>query len=209
MRAPARHRNDYLRPKSDYVIAIAIDLSGSFSQLMAEDGKAYEFALRVVDRYYRDRVGTNDTLIISQISGNQRALLWHGKPLDLRRQFPSAASFRDFLLERSNPGGSLVNEAFAQTLDYLVREPNVSSGRAKSALFVLSDMLDNSPERAESLQKVRDSLADYGRLGGVVGLYYVDMYYVPSWQQTLQQAGLREYHVESEIVGSPVLPSFD
>ena len=55
------------------VVVVGIDLSGSFLELMAEQGKAWEFLLRVIDRYLRG--GANEKLILVQLSGNTRALI--------------------------------------------------------------------------------------------------------------------------------------
>src|SRR5665213_2803801 len=140
--------------ENDYVLAVLIDLSGSFSREFAERGKAHSFLLRIVDTYFRDRIGTNDQIIIAQISAADRSLLWQGTPLELRREFPSAAKFRDFLLSKADPTGSLVHDALTQTCDYVMSQPSVASGRAKSAVFVLSDMEDNGPEPGESKERV-------------------------------------------------------
>ena len=40
---------------SKQVVMIVMDLSGSFTSKMAEDGEAYEFAIHVIDRYFRRR----------------------------------------------------------------------------------------------------------------------------------------------------------
>ena len=86
---------------AEYVLGVVIDLSGSFSDLMAEKGQAHAFLLQVIDAYFRDRIGSQDKLIIAQISGNERALLWEGKPLQLRRDFPTPESFRNMLRMKS------------------------------------------------------------------------------------------------------------
>lgn len=195
--------------ESEYVLTILLDLSGSFAHLMAEDGKGYDFALIVMGRYFRDRTGTRDKIIIAQVSGTERALLWEGTPLELRREFPSAAAFRDFLLSKADPGGSLVHAGLANTVEYLTSDPRVASGEAKSALFVLSDMLDNDPESKESEDRAVRALAEYGQKGGVVGLYYVDQSLVAHWRQILSDAQIPDYRVECEIVGQPPLPSFE
>ena len=95
----------------EYVLSVIVDLSGSFEDLMAEKGKAYEFLLHVVDRYFRDRIGSQDKLMISQISANERSLLWEGTPLQLRREFPTPEAFRNLLRSKADPVGSRVNDA--------------------------------------------------------------------------------------------------
>src|SRR5258708_19564846 len=93
-----------LAPDEDeHVACVVIDLSGSFEHMMAEDGKAYDFVLQVIDRFFRDRIGTRDKLIIAQVSASDRLLLWHGTPQELRQQFPSPIAFRPFLFQKTTP----------------------------------------------------------------------------------------------------------
>ena len=193
----------------EYVLAVVIDLSGSFAELMADDGKAHDFLLYVLDRYFRDRIGSNDRVLIAQISANGQTLLWEGTPTQLRREFPTPDRFRDFLLAKASPGGSLVHEALADTLEYVMADPSVAAGLAKPAIFVLSDMLDNGHKSPQLKNRVLTDLAKYGQLGGVVGLYFVDERRLFAWRRILQEAGMRECVVESGIVSRPTLPSFE
>lgn len=194
---------------AEHVLSVVVDLSGSFEDLMAEQGKAHAFLLQVIDRYFRDRLGTNDRVIVAQISATERALLWEGTPVQLRREFPTPEAFRDMLRAKANPMGSRVNDAVSSTIEHVMTVPGVASGRTKSAIFVLSDMLENSPNPQESEQRLDSALATYGRRGGVFGIYYCDQLVLPAWRQRLADAGFREFHVESEIVGTPTLPSFE
>ncbi len=195
--------------ETEYVITIVLDLSGSFEQLMAEEGKGYEFAQAVIDKYFRDRIGTHDQLIIAQISAEDRALLWQGTPQELREDFPDAKSFRDFPRKKSNPNGSLVYDAIAKSVDYAMGDFNVANRRAKSAVFVLSDMEDNAPSSVQDKQRLLKVLADYGRVDGVVGFYYVDANLAGEWKRNLRATGIRQWRVESEIVQRPELPNFE
>jgi hypothetical protein len=197
-----------VRDESQYVLIILLDLSGSFHQQMTEGGQAHRFSMQVIDHYFRERIGTNDKLIIAQISGEERALLWEGTPLQLQKDFPSSTAFGEFLRSKANPDASLVYEAIIHTIDYVLSDPSVSSGNAKSAIFVLSDMSDNG-SKPESKQRALQALAAYGESGGVVGLYYVDQLLVPEWRTILRDAGIPEICVESDIVGRPNLPNFE
>jgi len=191
---------------SEFLMMVVVDLSGSFTDLMAEQGKAYDFAMQVIDRYFRDRIGTKDRLILAQISGTDRTLLWEGEPLALRQEYPTADSFRQFLLQKKDPNGSRVHDGLAHAVEYLCAQPNISNRKAKSAIFVLSDMLDNAPNPKESERRLVTAFEDYGHLGGVVGMYYVDQLLVTTWSRHLKGAQLREFCLESEIVGNPRLP---
>lgn len=198
----------FARADDEYRLTIMVDLSGSFADKMADEGHAYRFALQVIDEYFRNRIGFNDTLVIAQISAS-KPLLWEGKPLDLRREFPSAGAFRDFLLQKSDPNGSLVYDGIHTTLEYLLMDPGVRGGRTKSALLVLSDLVDTGPEPGPRARRLKQTLAEYAACGGTVGLYYVDTSLLGIWTKVLSETGVQEFAVESEIVGKPHLPTFE
>ena len=108
---------------NEYVICLTIDLSGSFLSQMAESGKAYDFATRLIDKYYRNKTTTTDKIILCQISGGtDKCLLWEGRIHDLRREFGTASQFRDFLLKHANPNASYVHDGLANVADYLDRK---------------------------------------------------------------------------------------
>lgn len=186
-------------------VAILLDMSGSFAQEMADGGKAFAFTMSVIDRYFRERVGSDDQLTISQISADGRALIWQGTPQSLRREF-TAASFRDLLKSKSNANGSLVHAAMAQTLNHLMDEPAVASGKSKACLLILSDMIETG---GGDEQQAIEAIHRFGSVGGSIGMYFVDQRLVSSWRQVLQSAGLKDCCVESEIVRRPILPNFE
>lgn len=194
---------------SEFLLALVVDLSSSFKQKMAEEGAAYDFTLAVLEKYFRTRSSQKDKLILAQISGTQESLLWEGSPLELRRRFPSAETFRDFLLQNADPNGSEVNAGVANVVDYVAARPRVRSGQTRSAVFVLSDLEDTALDPFEGEQRLMQSLAGFAQSGGAVGLYYVNQTLVADWQQKLQAAGFNDYCVECEIVGQPALPDFD
>jgi hypothetical protein len=193
----------------EYLVTILLDMSGSFQHFMWEDGKAYKFALQVIDKYFRDRIGENDQLVIAQISGVERALLWQGTPQQLRRDFPSASAFRTFLIKKSNPNASFVHEAVARTLDYMVNDPAMASGKTKCGLLVLSDMEDTGEKTEELKKRITTSLKDFGTAGGIVGLYYVNPDLVSKWRNVLRDSEIKSYCVEPDFVSRPELPSFE
>ena len=199
---------EFAEEESDYVLAVVFDLSGSFSDLMANEGKGYEFAVAVLDRYFRNRSGTRDKVVLAQISGTSEPLLWEGSPLQLRQDFPTADSFRQFLLGRADPNGSLAHDGLAKTINYLSADRRVARGKAQSAVFVLSDMLDNSADSAAE-DRLADAIDTYARTDGTIAMYYVNQTLVPHWEQQLRDAGVRKYLVECEIVGRPRLPGFE
>jgi hypothetical protein len=193
---------------ADCLVLIAVDLSGSFAVPMAEQGKAHEFVLRVADTYFRNSIGTNNRIVISQLSGVDRPLLWDGTPVQLRRDFPSAAEFRDFLLKKSNPGGSRIFDGVSDVLDYAVSDPGVRKGKTRAAVFVLSDFIDNLSGK-DSENRLAQSLQAFGKTGGIVGFYFLDHAQVPTWRGHLSRSGIRQWVCESEIVAYPQLPTFE
>ncbi|HVX12084.1 MAG TPA: hypothetical protein VHC22_12960 [Pirellulales bacterium] len=197
--------------EGEYVLTIVLDLSGSFNALMAEDGKAWAFVCQVIEQYFQDRLGHSDKLILAQLSANDRALLWRGTPLELRQDFSSASAFREWLMSKADPYGSLVYEGIVKATEYTLADPILADGKGKAALFILSDMCDTAGEVMQSRDRAVKAIADLVRHDGVVGIYYVDVGLCPIWQQLLHDAGVpaTRSHVEAEIVGRPLLPSFE
>jgi hypothetical protein len=195
----------------EFVLTIAVDMSASFQPLMAEDGKAWAFVCQIIDRYFRDRLGNNDKLILAQLSGNERALLWQGTPLELRQEFPSASAFRDWVMSKADPKSSHVYEGIAQAVEYTRADQVVAGGKGKAAVFVICDMIDNTPDNGAARERAVNALANVGKQGGVLGLYFVDVQLCPLWGQLLRDAGVPEGNVciQADIVGHPALPSFD
>jgi hypothetical protein len=213
--------------ESTFQLTLLFDMSGSFEPLMAQQGKAYEFAMHCFDRYFKSRIGMDDEIIIAKIAGSSRALMWQGTPQQLRQDFPSAAAFREMLtsVERKATidtfqsvkdaqgnvflSGSNVHECIVKTLGYALSEPGIADGRVKSGVFVCSDMLDSSPEPDKTKQEALEALTRFGQAGGVVGLYFVDQTRVGEWRGLLGDAGIKHWRVESEIVSRPILPEFE
>lgn len=194
--------------ETPFIMLLLVDMSGSFEYLMADDGKAYEFTMNLLETHFRDRMGEEDKIIIAQIGGTDRSLIWQGTPMELRKDFAHAAAFRDFLKKKSI-GSSNIHYSITQSVEYLMSERNVQNGKAKTAVFVLSDMMDTDENQEESRKKAIDTLTAYGKIGGCVGFYYVDQLLLPGWRHDLQAAGLKDWRCEGDFVGRPNLPSFD
>jgi hypothetical protein len=192
----------------DCLIFVGIDLSGSFYEFMTKDGQAHKFLMRVIDTYFRNSIGANNRIVIAQLSATQRALLWDGSPVQLRQQFPSSEKFQDFLQRKCNPNGSRIYDGIADGFDYVLSDPAVSDGKTKTAVFVLSDFIDNlSDPKAED--RLARSLTAYAKTKGVIGFYFLEHSRVSGWRQHLRDAGIKQWVCESEIVASPTLPTFD
>ena len=193
----------------DYVCVVAIDLSGSFQHQMAEQGRAYDFLMTLLKKYYDQHSGSADRIVVVQLSGTQRSMLWAGTPRELRMRFPTASAFRDFLNEKADPNGSMIYEGLLSAFTYVASDPRVASGKARSGFFVLSDMMDNHHNREESLQKLLMTMSQYASQGNAIGLYYVDQLELANWKQRLQDAGFKDFCVEPDFVGTPVLPNLE
>lgn len=192
----------------DYICVVAIDLSGSFMPHMT-DGKAYDFLMMLLKRYFDSHAGSNDLIVIAQLSGTKRSLLWEGTPHELRNDFPTAQKFREFLLQKADPHGSVIHEGLKHVVDYVNSEPRVANGKAHSGIFVLSDMDDNAPNRDQTLNDLQTSLAAYAKPTNVIGMYYVDQFAVAGWRQRLSQAGFRDCCVYPEFKGTPPFPNLE
>jgi len=188
---------------------VAIDMSISFVELMAEQGHAYAFLMRVLDQYGQDK--TSDHIIIAQLSGNDRPLLFEGTAQELRNKFPNARAFRDFLISKSNPDASRIADGVSDVLEYVMRDPNVRSGTVKTCCLVLSD-LDNNvvSARGDTSSRFRKALADYKQCGGVLGFYYAsdDAEVVAPWIRGLNESGI-PYQMEAGVRDYPTLPTFN
>jgi hypothetical protein len=199
----------FIESESEYVLAILFDLSISFLEMMAEQGMAFRFALAVLNRYFSDRSGLHDQIILAQISGQEQALLWQGSPIEMRKKFPSPKQFRDFLVQHSDPNQSLVYEGITSCLRHLMTDSRVRQKQVKSALLVVSDMVEFGPDVVGARKKMIEALQDYGKCGGVLGLYYVHSKKAPLWEEWLRtKSGIREFRVESKINEIPDLPNF-
>jgi hypothetical protein len=195
----------------DYILAVVIDLSGSFRDKLTGDGEpAWRFLLRLTDRFRNEQAGAGSRcrVVISQISGRDRAVLWEGSPDALRKRF-NANSFRDFLLARSDASSSRVHDSIADTVDRIAAEPAVARGKARSVVVVLSDLIDNWPDGEASRRRMLASLSAYGRVGGSAGFYWVDDALTAGWQRDLAGCGLRDWVVVSDVRADPPLPNFD
>lgn len=194
----------------DYILLIVVDMSGSYAELMtADNGRAYQFMLRVVDRFFRNSIGSKDKIIIGQISRNSRAVVWDGSPRQLRQEFANPEAFRTFLVKNSDPRGSRVYDSIADGIDHLMGYPGVVTRKTKSAVFIFSDMDDNFPESEKSRAKLQLSLEKYAQASGVMGLYWVDQALVPEWRRNLSLAAFRSFVVEADPVRDPPLPNFE
>lgn len=195
--APVKQRE----PK--YVLAVVIDVSGSFDRQLEE--KAWPFLQKVIRDFYRNRAGEDDLLVIGQISATPVAPLFEGSPRSFAKQFGSASAFRDLLKSRSDPRGSRVHDSVADVARYVAR---YSTDLNQTFLCVLSDFEENFPGPEKSEARLVEALSAYARPTMSVGFYWVDLAYMAKWEGNLRRAGVKNFVVRSAIEADPQLPSF-
>lgn len=192
------------------LLTVVLDLSGSCEQLMsANGGQGYAFTMKLIDHYFRTRMGTDDRLLLVQLSANStHPLLWEGTPLALRKQFPTPQALRSHLLSRADPSGSLVYTGVTRALEHSIARQSAQGAAGKNAVIVLSDLLDSQGDKAEARQML-DAVARYSQGGGAVAFYYVDQTVATYLNQHLQELGVEDYCVETDVVAMPPLPNLD
>jgi len=208
---PERQARPFLQQQKDdqeegYILAIALDCSGSFA---TQDDKAWNFVCNVLDRYMRDRIGSSDQVLIAQLSGDNKPLVWQGTPIQLREDFDSADDFRKMLLKRSDPNGSRIHDGCVEVLSHLMSMPGVQSGKKKCVFLALTDFEDNAGDEVRSRARLVKSLKAFAQMKGNVGFYYVDQRFVQGWRKDLAEAGYPHFVIQSEIVTNPPIPTFE
>lgn len=202
--APPPFRDD----KVEYVLTFVLDLSKKYSQHMGEDARSYNFFQKVSEKFFRQRMGEDDRILISQMSGRERALIWEGKPTSMRRHFPTSLAFNQFLERKSDPSGARVYAALADTFEYLAKRHDVDT-ETMMLTVILSDMIDISDGNTEEDRaRMIDSLRNYRVAGGQLVLYWVDPSKVDEWDEILDEAGFPP-RIWMDFVEDPEIPEFE
>ena len=186
---------------SDYVLLIAV------SEEVTESDHAYQYILMAIDKYFQDRIGTSDQIMIARIEG-VRPLVWKGTPRALRREFPNPESFRKAVLASGKETGSL-NDGLARSLRMVMKTYSVAKGNAKAVTMVMSSMNDPQPSE-ESDAHFIESLVEYWKSGGQIAFYFVDQLRIEEIEEKTLKAGMTEWlPIESDANGYPYLPEFE
>ncbi len=186
----------------DYVLLIAVDRDN-----VEANADVFDFILRVLDRYFHDRIGGHDQVIIAELSGNNRPLIFQGTPQALREKFPDSKAFREYLLAHGTKG-KRINTGIAEALEYLMQTYSVAKGNAESVALILSDMNDDQPGQNESDRRLMNALTTYARKGNL-GFYFCDQIRMADIRQKMEQAGFQFYTLECDAFGRPPLPNFE
>jgi hypothetical protein len=196
------------RKRGDMLVLV-MDTSGSMAEKMFQgDAPAYNFSLRACEKFFRDRMGPDDRIVISQLSANNRPLLWEGSPRSLKRRFKDAKALQEHIAKHSDPCGSRAYAAIADTLDYVCNLPATCDADSRVCILVLSDMLDNSPTQDEDRRRMVDALQRITQRNCGIGFYWVDQSQLSECRQCLVDAGIPEPVIECRIVDDPELPDF-
>lgn len=199
----------FAHTRADAVAVVVLDLSGSFEQLLlGRENRAFTFLQKLIQQFFHQGIGREQRLVIAQISGTDKALVFEGSVRDFADRFPDPDSFKDHLKRVGNPAGSRVYDSISDALSYTLGLPAVEKGHTKVGLFVLSDFDDNvrttqSVPRLESQLKI---LATEYR--GAVGFYYVEQSLYPSVVSLVQRAGFPRDRgvVTSDVTSTPPIP---
>lgn len=186
-----------------FTLLIAADID-----IVKSDPNAYKFVVRALEKYGNDRIGEPDHVIISQLSGNDRPLLFQGTPQELRRVMPTQQAFRDYLVSRSDPGRRL-SKGLAESFYYLLNSSSVARGGAKPVALVISSMQPAEDEDPKDGEQFIEELIRFHRGGGLMSFYFVDQRRWAWVKEQTKKAGIDWVYMEPDPYGNPVLPSFD
>src|SRR5437588_4575457 len=75
----------------DMIVLIILDTSGSYAGYL--ERKGHPFCMHTIDTLFRNRMGSNDRLVLGQISGTKTTLFWDGQPGSLRADYSDQKAF--------------------------------------------------------------------------------------------------------------------
>lgn len=186
------------------VIVVVADLSGSFDQRMKSHGWA--FTTTLLKNFKRDLAGEDGTkIILAQISGAPQGPIFDGSLRSFGKRMGGSSEFHNFLQRHANAAGSRVFDSISEAVEYSTQfvGPNTRAG-----VFCLTDMDDNASASGGEERLVRAFTA-FGKKGGSIGLYWVDLDKVEKWETNLRRAGVKNFIVESAIVADPTFPNYE
>lgn len=186
------------------ILAVVPDMSGSFTSIMSEHG--WPFMTTLLRNFKRDLAGEDKTrIVIGQISGVPQGPIFDGSLRSFGKKMGGASDFHGFIRSHANLGGSRVFDSIRETVEYATQfvGPDTRAG-----VFILSDM-DNTIGAPDAEEKLVQAFAAWGKKGGSVGMYWVDLDKVAKWRENLRRAGVKNFVVESKIAADPTFPSYE
>jgi hypothetical protein len=185
---PSPFRED----KPECVLVFAVDTSVPYRQHLMTDTGLFEFWIGTINNYFRDRIGHDDKMIITQLSNDCDIDLWHGAPGDFTRTIDSPEALRRLIVTDTKPA-SRPYDALADTISYVLRLPGVSEGRTPAFVVVMSNMMDQT-----SPNKLIESLKRFRQAGGGIGFYWPDTRALPAVDDFMVKAGYPKPHWKRE-----------
>jgi hypothetical protein len=175
------------------VLCMGFDMSGNFRRHIHDDnGRAGKFALSVVDDFFKARAGSNDRVVLFQVSGNMdRPIMWQGRPSEFRSRFGDSAVFRSFLAEKTVAleDKCPVYRGIAEALEYVLSFHEQPGSRVATATLVFSSFLDTDPDSARQLERMKDALKRYSKVTAGIGFYWIDNKVAPKIETILRESG--------------------
>lgn len=195
----------------DSVLAVSVDLSGSFANRFSE--QAYPLLLDVTDRFFRTGMGQHNRVVLSQMSGNSRVVLFDGTASELRSRFASPEELAGFLRSKSQPERSPIFDATRETIDYVVGIDGIGDS-TRVLTVILSDMRESESDQSKRTtqgRKMLESLKRYREQGGAIACYCVDQNETQRWRRIFDLAGFDPGYslISNDLVENPTLPTFD
>jgi len=195
------------------VLAIVVDMSGSFQEDWKQDGRAHKLFLELIHQFFVEHMGTESKVIIGQISNSDSYILFDRPPQEFTTRFRRPEQLNQFLEENADASGSRVYQATGSMFDYVSNVKGLSDN-TRILTVVLSDLVDSQDDDElwrTSGHEMLESLETYAKTGAGVALYFVDEDEKSRWRQIMKKAGLAQsrYVIEGELTESPQLPSFD
>jgi hypothetical protein len=195
-------------PTHDLLVAFILDTSGSFLDRMFSDkADAYRYFMDTVDDFSRQRVGCEDSILLTQISAERRTFLWEGSARDLMNDFQDADQLQRFFKDKSCPNGTRLYLGIADALDYIMEERGVKTGETEVVVIVLSDMIDAWEKPEESRARLVSSLRGFSKCHASLAFFWVDQLKFKEAKQLLLDAGIPEAEIKCGF-GKPKLPNW-
>jgi hypothetical protein len=205
-------RSAFEEAEVDYLMAIAINVTGPFSNRMESDDAAFKHVFSLIESFSRDTVGSEARLVITKVGGNDAdPLLWEGSPRELRQAFKNPKEFREFILKHRVIGEPHALDSLVKSTEYLLNHEALDNRDCRPALFIVSDTHDVSPfaENFEECAALAKNMSLLAQRRGICGWYFVDQTNLEWATKMVKRAGFTDYRVEAEIVRRPRVPRFN
>lgn len=186
-----------------YTLLIVADID-----LIKTNSRAFEFITYAIDSYARDCMSESGQIIIAQLSGNNRPLLYQGSPEQLRKEMSQPEEFKNYLVAHSEPGRRLC-DGLTESLEYTLKSYSVAQGKSATVALVVSTLNEGTAETPETEQRFVDMLVKFHRSGAKPAFYFCDQRRMKWIEEQTAKAGLSWVTLEMDINGRPPLPKFE